>query len=254
MIEPLFAALTVSLLVNVLFFSFAFYFKTDKVTDFSYGASFILAALVVVLGNEQKGYLHYLLLAMISAWGIRLSIYLVIRILRTGKDKRFDGIRENLKRFASFWILQAVSVWIILIPSIYVLSKPQAEVGVLQVAGFLLWASGFAIEFVADQQKFIFKSKNPDGFIASGLWKYSRHPNYFGEALLWWGIFVFSLPSLSAWEYLVVVGPLFISYLLLFVSGIPPLERSYDKKYSNNEKYKNYKKRTSVFVPFFPRN
>ncbi len=249
MIEALLIALFVSFLINILFFCIASYFKTDKVTDFSYGASFVATVWTLALKSGFIGLPQALVLAMVSIWGARLSLYLVIRIIRTGRDKRFDGIREDFKRFATFWSLQAFSVWVILLPSIVVLSSPQNGTNLFQIVGLLLWVVGLGIEAVADQQKFIYKLRNPDGFIASGLWKYSRHPNYFGEALLWWGIFVFSLPLLSGWEYAAVLGPLFITYLLVFVSGIPPLEKSYDKKYGGNKKYEDYRKKTSVFIP-----
>jgi steroid 5-alpha reductase family enzyme len=111
------------------------------------------------------------------------------------------------------------------------------------------------IEAVSDAQKSAFKGKQTEGerFITSGLWRYSRHPNYFGELLVWWGLFVFAVPFLAGAAFLVVVGPVFITVLLLFVSGIPLLERSAEERYGDDPAYREYKRRTSVLVPLPPR-
>ena len=111
------------------------------------------------------------------------------------------------------------------------------------------------IESVADAQKSAFKARdeNRGRFISSGLWRYSRHPNYFGEMLVWWGLFVYSVPFLDGAAFAVVIGPLFVTLLLLFVSGIPLLERSADEKYGDDPAYREYKRATSILVPLPPR-
>jgi steroid 5-alpha reductase family enzyme len=116
-----------------------------------------------------------------------------------------------------------------------------------------MWLKGFIFEVTADAQKSAFKSSGKPGFIATGLWKYSRHPNYFGEALLWWGLFVYTVPVLSGALWLSAIGPIFITLLLLFVSGIPLLEKSADAKYGADPAYIDYKRRTNIFIPFLPR-
>jgi steroid 5-alpha reductase family enzyme len=118
-----------------------------------------------------------------------------------------------------------------------------------------VWLVGLVVESVADAQKSAFKSKeeNRNRFVASGLWRYSRHPNYFGELLVWWGLFVYAVPVLHGAAFAVVAGPVFITLLLLFVSGIPPLERSADEKYGSDPAYQAYKRRTSILVPLPPR-
>ena len=112
------------------------------------------------------------------------------------------------------------------------------------------------IEAVADAQKSAFKAKeeNRERFITSGLWSYSRHPNYFGEMLVWWGLFIYAVPFLQGAAFAVVIGPLFITLLLLFVSGIPPLERSAEAKYGDDPAYREYRRRTSMLVPLPPRS
>jgi steroid 5-alpha reductase family enzyme len=122
-------------------------------------------------------------------------------------------------------------------------------------AGAVLWLIGLVIETVSDAQKSAFKSKKTEGerFITSGLWRYSRHPNYFGEILLWWGLFLYAVPFLEGAAFAVVIGPVFITLLLLFVSGIPLLEKSADAKFGEDPAYQEYKRRTSILVPLPPR-
>jgi steroid 5-alpha reductase family enzyme len=105
---------------------------------------------------------------------------------------------------------------------------------------------------VSDHQKYVFKNKKDTDkpFIDYGLWKYSRHPNYFGEILVWWGIFIFIMPSLTGLSYLTIVGPVLITVLICFVTGIPTLENKYDKRYKDNPDYQKYKRETSVLIPF----
>ncbi|MBN1168892.1 DUF1295 domain-containing protein, partial [Candidatus Woesebacteria bacterium] len=121
--------------------------------------------------------------------------------------------------------------------------------------GIMIWILGLIIEAVADQQKFTFKNnpKNKGRWIDTGLWKYSRHPNYFGEMFLWWGVFVFAIPFLNGLAWITILGPLYISFILIFVSGIPLLEKRYDEKYAVNEDYQNYKKATSLLIPLLPK-
>jgi steroid 5-alpha reductase family enzyme len=124
-------------------------------------------------------------------------------------------------------------------------------INAIMVLGIVIWISGLLIETISDWQKFSFKNNpnNKNLWIQSGLWKYSRHPNYFGEMLCWWGIFIFVLPFIQGLSWLTIIGPIFITFILLFVSGIPPLEKRYDKKFADNKKYQDYKKKTSILIP-----
>ncbi len=242
-------ALAVSLLIQIGFFIFAAKYKTDKFTDLSYGLTFIILASLYFFYSERN-LAQTIVTLMVVIWGIRLAYFLFQRILKTGKDKRFDGIRENFSRFLKFWIFQGVVVWIVLLPTLQILYKPSSNNFYLFL-GFAIWLAGFSIEAIADHQKRIFRNSNlKNTFISSGLWKYSRHPNYLGEIILWWGIFIVSIPAQAGLSVLTVVGPLTITYLLLFVTGIPPLEKSADDKFGNDPKYREYKKRTSILVPF----
>jgi steroid 5-alpha reductase family enzyme len=251
------STLLLSFLIQVLFFVYAATFITDKVTDLSYGLTFIALAFFALFTNQTFFLFQNLIVIITSLWGIRLAGYLFIRILKTKRDQRFDGIRENFWKFAQFWILQALAVWVISLPSTYLLSlTTNQNFNLPMTAGFLIWLIGLIIETIADWQKFVFKNnpKNQDNFISDGIWQYSRHPNYFGEILCWWGIIIYSVSFQSNWSWLTIVGPIFITFLILFVSGIPTLEKKYKEKYKNNLKYKRYKNETSLLIPWFHKN
>jgi len=245
----------IALALNGAFFAVAAARRTDVVTDLSYSLTFALLAVVLPLtGAREPSQLIASLLVLL--WAIRLGGYLFRRILRMKVDHRFDEMRDKPLRFARFWLLQAVAVAVIMLPVSYLLDRSGAPgFGAWAVAGAAVWLGGLLIEAVADAQKSAFRSKdeNRGRFIASGLWRYSRHPNYFGEILVWWGLFLYAVPFLEGAALAVVVGPVFITVLLLFVSGIPLLERSADDKYGDDPAYRDYKRRTSILVPLPPR-
>ncbi|MDD9954277.1 MAG: DUF1295 domain-containing protein [Candidatus Woesearchaeota archaeon] len=235
--ETILLTFVASFALQLSFFFFAALLKTDKVTDLSYALTFLALAWLVFFVEQQA-----LLLALaVTLWAVRLGGYLFLRILHMKRDKRFDGIRENFWRFAKFWFLQALAVWLILLPVTIGLT-----VGKILYLGFLIWALGFVLETVADHQKYTFKKRHPGKLVTVGLWKHGRHPNYFGELLCWWGLFIAVLPSLSGWLYLSVLGPLFLTVLLLFVTGIPTIEQSHRKHYG--KEYESYRKRTRLFI------
>ena len=148
-------------------------------------------------------------------------------------------------------LLTMETVFVIMIPALLFLSS-DAEVTAISYLGLVVWIFGLFVETVADIQKFNFSKRGKGKWIASGLWKYSRHPNYFGEILCWVGIYLFTFSSLSvAGKFLGLLSPVFISFLLIFVSGIPILEKYADKKWGKDKEYRRYKKRTSVLIPWF---
>lgn len=192
------------------------------------------------------------MLVMVLIWGVRIATYLFVRILKIKKDKRFDGIRENFISFAMFWLFQALAVWIISLPSTYIHSlQIDQPLVMMMFVGVLIFGIGIVIETFADAQKFIFKNnqKNKGKWIATGLWKYARHPNYFGEMMCWWGIFIFTIPFQSGVTWFTIIGPLTITYILVFVTGVPTLEKKYNERYKDNKEYAEYKKRTNLLVP-----
>lgn len=242
-------------ILQVIFFAYAAIKKTDKVTDLSYGLTFILASIFIyILNIEYSSIFKTILVLLVSTWGLRLAIYLFIRILKTGKDKRFDGVREDFKRFASFWILQAVSIFIILLPTTYILmSKENMSLNWISIVGLTISILGILIEGIADYQKFVFKNKieNKGKWIATGLWKYSRHPNYLGEIMMWVGVFIYCLIYINGVALITILSPIYISVLLLAVSGIPTLEKEYEIRYRDNKEYEEYKRKTGKLLPKF---
>lgn len=247
----LFVALGISLAINVALFLVAFRRKTDKLTDASYALSFI-ALVLYGFWLQPFNSFRVLLAGMVVLWALRLGGFLLFRIWRTGKDSRFDDMRGNFWKFGKFWLSQGLAVWIILIPALLALRHNDSSIGLLAIIGAGIWLVGFTIETTADLQKFRF-SQNPankNKWIAAGIWHYSRHPNYFGEILVWFGVYVFCLTVLSPLEALIgLVSPIFIKVLLLFVSGIPILEKSADSRWGDQPAYKAYKRQTSILIP-----
>ncbi|XP_027922242.1 uncharacterized protein LOC114179931 [Vigna unguiculata] len=238
-----------------LFFVITALLKFDKVTDFAGSTNFIIIAVLTLVIKGSWYFRQIILTSFVVIWGIRLGLFLLFRILQWGEDRRFDEMRSNLGRLAIFWIFQAVWVWTVSLPVTLVnASDRNPFLHVVDIIGWILWAVGFIVEGTADQQKLNFKrsSENRGRWCNVGVWKYSRHPNYFGEILLWWGVFLASTPVLEGAEWLVIVGPIFLTLLLLFVSGIPLLEDSADKKFGNVDGYRIYKKEQVIFSPLIP--
>ncbi len=249
-------SLVIAFALNGAFFAVAAVRRTDVVTDLSYTLTF--ASLAVVLPfTGGRATVQLVASLLVVLWAARLGTYLFRRILRMKVDHRFDEMRDKPLRFVRFWLLQAVAVAVIMLPVSYLLDRNEDPgFGAWAIAGAVVWLTGLLTEAAADAQKWAFKSNdaNRARFITTGLWRYSRHPNYFGEILVWWGLFLYAVPFLDGAAFAVVAGPVFITLLLLFVSGIPPLERSADEKHGDDPAYGDYKRRTSILVPLPPRS
>ena len=190
----------------------------------------------------------------VSVWTLRLGIFLYKRIVKAGEDRRFRDIKKSLPKFLMTWTLSALWVFLTTVNAITLIAlNPLEPIGVFFVFGALLWLLGFGFEVIADRQKkhFSEQSENKGSFIAQGLWSISRHPNYFGEIILWTGIAIISLPFLSGWQFVTLVSPMFVFLLLTRISGLPFLEEKAEKKWGENKDYIEYKKRTPILVPFF---
>jgi len=246
----LYLYLLLALGINLVMFIPAFIFKTDRLTDISYGLSFVtLVAIAWIV--EPFSIENTLVALMVTLWGIRLGAFLFIRIKKMKRDKRFDGRREHFIKFLSFWLLQGITVGIVLIPALLFMGKTDKST---MSVGILIWLFGLLFETIADSQKFNFNQNpsNKGAFIDRGLWKVSRHPNYFGEILVWVGMYVYMFMSFSTLEKLwTLSGPVFIILMLLFVSGIPTVEKRAEEKFGNNPAYLEYKRRTSLLIPWF---
>jgi steroid 5-alpha reductase family enzyme len=250
--QALWQGLLFAAAVNLLFFLLALWKQSDHFTDITYSLTFMALALFYFLKLPAAGTVPLLALLLVYVWAVRLGSYLLLRIFWMGKDARFDKMRGVPLRFLSFWLLQALTVWVVLLPLYAFLRAPlHVEFSWMTALGLLLWALGLAIETTADMQKFTFKARVPEGrWVDRGLWKNARHPNFFGEMLVWWGFFLVALPS--GWPLLAtaVAGPLFISLMLRFVSGVPLLEKSATGKYGHLPEYGEHLKNTRLLFPW----
>ena len=257
-LDPYYLAITAIVTIGFqsIFFIITATLKFDKVTDFAGGSNFLILAVLTLFLNGSFYSRQIVDTSLVSIWAIRLAVFLLVRILIWGKDNRFDDIRENLIKLAVFWFLQALWVWTVSLPIIILNSSEEnRDISALDYIGWFLFTVGFIIEVIADIQKLLYKRNESNHWCDRGLWKWSRHPNYFGEILLWWGIFMSVGNILSDWEWITIISPLFISFLLLFVSGIPIQERAQDERYCNSDLkplYVQYKKQTSPLIPLPP--
>lgn len=251
MITLLIETLVISLVIQAVFFAFAATLKTDKVTDLSYGLTFVALALHLQWYAPFTTPASLTVTLMVVLWGARLAGYLLYRIVRIKRDVRFDGVREHFWKFLQFWLFQGLAVWVIMLPVTMWFAAPRTS-GPLMVTGVAMWLAGLVIETVADAQKFAAKTRPGGGtrWMSTGLWQHSRHPNYFGELLCWWGVFLAVAPALGAWAAAALLGPATITYLLLYVTGIPTLEKSAREKWGRDPAYQEYVRRTNRLVPW----
>ena len=228
----------------------AYLFQTEKYYDLTGSLTYISVALIAQAHSTQPA--GKLIAALVCIWALRLGSFLFLRIRRDGKDTRFDRIRGNPLRFLLTWTLQGL--WVVMTFAAglaAITSGKEHGINLWTLAGTGLWMLGFGIEVIADEQKRRFRARpeNRDRFITSGLWGYSRHPNYFGEILLWTGIAVIAVPALSGWQYLTLISPLFVFLLLTRVSGVSMLEAGGKKRWGDDPAYRTYVERTPVLVP-----
>ncbi len=251
MLFTLLVSLFISLALNALFLLIAYKLKTDKFTDITYALTFIIITVFAFVRSNHKA-TFYTGSLLVIIWSIRLGSFLLYRVVKKGKDKRFDGMRENLYRFAKFWIGQALVSWMLMIPVI-LSSSENKSFRYFSIIGILIWTVGLIVESTADYQKYEFRrtEENNNKWIDSGLWKFSRHPNYFGEILVWIGIYIYVFPVLTlSYKLVGLISPLLIFIILRYGSGIPILEKSADQKWGNNTSYNSYKKKTNLLIPF----
>lgn len=226
--------------------------RTEKFYDIT-GSFTYLTAIILSLILSPKITPRFILLASyVIIWSVRLGWFLFSRIHNNnGVDSRFEEIKKNNFRFWMTWTLQGTWVLICLLPVLQVSQfKTDAPFSTLDFIGMPFWIFGFTFEVVADYQKSQFR-KNPDNkgkFIDTGLWSISRHPNYFGEIVLWIGVTLIAFSLTRSW--IIFISPVFVALLLIFISGIPMLEKSANERFAGDEKYEAYKKSTPVLIPY----
>ena len=250
---PLFAlAVGVVFLIQWLVFLPSFFAQTEKFYDLTGSFTYISVTLFLVLFSPELDARSYLLAALVLVWAARLGPFLFRRVMKAGKDDRFDEIKPSFIRFLNVWTIQAL--WISFTAAaawIAISSGNRQAIDIFAILGLLVWAVGFAFEAIADAQKSRFNADpaNRGKFIRSGLWARSRHPNYFGEILLWLGVAIIALPVLQGWQWVALISPVFVTLLLTRVSGVPLLEAKADKKWGGQADYEAYKKNTPVLIP-----
>lgn len=227
----------------------------NDIADVAWGLGFILAAAVSLLAGGIYPLRGLLVSGLVLVWGIRLALHIHSRNRGRGEDPRYRKWREEwgkwfvLRSFFQVFMLQGVLLVVVVMPVIFVNQATAAPLGWLDLLGLVIWLSGFYFEAVGDWQllQFIRNPANKGKLMTSGLWRYTRHPNYFGEVTLWWGLWLMVLALPGGW--LTVIGPLTITFLILKVSGIPMLEKHYEERAD----FQEYKRRTSAFFPRPPK-
>ena len=231
----------------------AFLKQTEHFYDLAGSLTYLTVTWAAVAATGNYGVRGLVIAALVSVWSIRLGSFLFSRIKADGKDGRFDDIKPNAARFFMTWTLQGLWVSLTLAAALAAITVLEpAPLGILDGVGLLVWVVGFGLEVVADRQKRAFRESNPGEFINVGLWSWSRHPNYFGEITLWVGIAIMAASTVSGWQWVTMISPIFVIFLLMKVSGVPMLEKRADEKWGGQEDYERYKARTSVLVLWPP--
>jgi steroid 5-alpha reductase family enzyme len=254
---PVFALCVIlALAIQWLAFVPAYLLQTERFFDLTGSLTYIAVALVALLLSSEVEARSVLLVAMVMIWAVRLGSYLFLRIRRAGADARFDEIKPSFPRFLSTWTLQGLWVTLTLSAALAAITTTQrVSLGTVTAIGIVAWVVGMGLEATADAQKSRFRADpgHEGHFIQSGLWSWSRHPNYFGEILLWVGVAIVALPVLRGWQWVTLTSPVFVFLLLTRVSGVPPLEKRADERWGGEPEYEAYKARTSLLLPRPPR-
>ena len=225
--------------------------RTEHYYDLTGGITYITVTAVAVLLSSSLDLRSAIVTGMVLFWSIRLASFLFVRISRAGKDSRFDEMKHKPVRFFLAWTLQGLWVLLTAACALAIITGGNREpLGVIGYVGIAVWTIGILIEIIADQQKSAFRADpaNKGKFITTGLWAWSRHPNYFGEIVLWTGMAIIAIPVLEGWQWATLVSPVFVFFLLTKVSGVPLLEAAADERWGGQDDYEAYKQKTPVLV------
>ena len=234
----------------------SYIFETEHYFDLTGSLTYVSVTLLAILFTVDISLRDILLALFVWIWAFRLGSFLFVRVKKAGSDGRFDLMKKDFWWFLMTWTIQGLWVFLTLAMALAAItSESKMAIDIFAIVGTLIWIFGFSIEAVADQQKTNFKDDpdNKDKFITVGLWSWSRHPNYFGEMVLWIGIAVIAFPVLIGWQLVALISPIFVIFLLTRISGITMLESRGYKKWKDDPAYIDYLERTSVLVPFPPK-
>lgn len=231
--------------------------QTEKYYDLIGSTTYLSIVITAVALTPELSTRGMLAAIMVSVWALRLGSFLFKRISQDGHDDRFDEIKINPMRFFIAWMIQAL--WALLTAACalaVITSGQQKPIELVGYVGLLIWIIGFLLEIIADSQKRAFKrdSDNKGRFINTGLWSWSRHPNYFGEITLWLGMAIFAIPILNGLQWITLISPLFVILLLTKVSGIPLLAKKGQERWGDDAEYQAYLKNTSLLIPLPTKN
>jgi steroid 5-alpha reductase family enzyme len=254
---PVFAlAVGLVFLIQWLAFIPAYLTQSERFFDLTGSLTYVSVTILAAWLSAPIGGRSIVLAALVVAWAARLGVFLFRRVRRAGKDDRFDDIKPSFVRFLNVWTIQAMWVTLTFAAAMAAItSASQSGLDDFALAGLIVWVTGFAIEATADMQKNRFRADagKKGAFISTGLWSWSRHPNYFGEIVLWIGVAVIAVPAVQGWQLITLISPVFVFALITRVSGIPLLEAKADATWGGQDAYEVYKKGTSILVPLPPR-
>ena len=242
---------SVSFVLHWIIFIPSFAFQTEHYFDLTGSISYLSAVALAFYLNPSVDPRDLLIGLLIVAWAVRLGSFLFMRVKQDGKDDRFTIMKTQFHWFLMTWTLGGLWVFLTMAAGLAAITSDTTQpFGLMAYLGLALWIFGFSIEVIADRQKRVFKKNQQKDkeFITSGLWAWSRHPNYFGEITLWIGLTLIALPVLSGWQLVTLISPVFVYILLTKISGIPLLENRGMKKWGSDPEYIDYVNRTPALI------
>ena len=251
----LFICLFIAFIIQWIVFLPSFYFSTERFYDLTGSITYMIVIVTALYHKSEfigsRSDLRSLLIAgFVIIWALRLGSFLFLRVLKDKEDRRFSEWKKNFHQFLRVWTLQGLWVFLTSVAAVTAItSRKIIEPDLFLYIGSFLWVFGFLFESIADYQKRKFRSENKNKFIQSGLWSISRHPNYFGEIVLWFGIALIAFPTLVGSQYISLISPVFVYLLLTRVSGVHILEKHADDTWGKKKDYKAYKEKTPVLFP-----
>jgi steroid 5-alpha reductase family enzyme len=248
-----------SALILIIFMIIAFIVgtlkKDNSVIDVFYGLGYIVLIWSGLFLSNTFPPRKIIITSLVTLWGLRLAIYILIRNWGKPEDYRYQAIRKKmgnnvvLKSFGRIYMFQGLIIFLVGFPELFATTSVNMKVSWLDLVGTLTWILGFYFEAVGDFQlrRFLKNPVNKGKILDQGLWKFTQHPNYFGEVTMWWGLYlmVINVP----WGFVTIFGPIIINFMIIKVSGV----RLLNKRFEKDDKYTDYKKKTSAFIPWFPK-
>ena len=254
----LFLCMCASFVVHWIAFIPSYLAKTEKFYDITGTVAYIILLFIAskLTSATFDDNLHIrsnIAIGLVLVWALRLGIFLFIRVIKVGEDRRFREAKKSFSKYLLWWSMSALWVFLTTANALtLIINNTNIFNDVFFYFGITIWCTGFSFEVVADEQKRRFRAneQNKDRFISTGLWSISRHPNYFGEILIWVGMAVIAFPTLQGWQYVTLISPIFIYFLLTRISGVNLLEDRAEKKWGGNGDYEKYKKEVPVLFPY----